>query len=56
MKVKCDMGLATEAPCQSYNEEQMRKCARQDSLHGRGLPSVTVSITHHSIFAMNRWD
>lgn len=56
MKVKCDTGTVTEAPSQSYNEEQMRKCARQGSLLGRGLPAVTVSIAHHSVSAMNRWD
>lgn len=53
MKVKCDMGIIAEAAFQSYNEEQMRQCARQDSSNCRGLPEVTISTGHHSVFVMN---
>lgn len=51
MKVQCDMGIRAEATFQSYNEEQMRQRARQDSIRCSGLPEVTTSTKHHSMFA-----
>lgn len=52
MKVKCDMGIRAEATFQSYNEEQMRQHGRQDSISCSGLPEVTTSTKHHSMFVM----